>query len=378
MARLPGYEKTTSLVSRALKLRPEALEAGFRPATTEDLAQVLALRSSVFGAALRWDDQKYLGWRYHFGSAGRGRGECWVVRTGDEVLGLVGTEKISLLHRGHAVPGLSVMDIAVRPELDGVGLGVWMAMRLCAQNECVLAIGSNAHSRAIVSRVFSRVPDRHSYAHLIEFKPMFRRRLKNPWMALAGAALAHGAMSAWRGAAFATRSRAITVRALQRFDADVGPLIAASQSAHEISVARDAEFLNWRLFGNPRTMYSVWGARQEDRLVGYIAVQTPKANDGAKSLVIEDMLVRADGRRVAVLQALLSKVFGLALDQGCERISVIACHEATERVLRWYGFFPHRADAETLSVSCRDAQLNAAVSAGVPWHLTGANTDRDE
>ena len=36
------------------------------------------------------------------------------------------------------------------------------------------------------------------------------------------------------------------------------------------------------------------------------------------------------------------------------------------------------ADAETLCVRCRDAHLSEAIAAGVPWHLTGANTDRDD
>ncbi|MDH5538054.1 MAG: hypothetical protein OEY03_01505, partial [Rhizobacter sp.] len=321
MARTPSFEKTTALVSRALKLSPEALRAGFRPANLDDLAQILALRAGVLGGDLRWNDQDYLSWRYHFGSLQRGRGECWVVKIGAQLLAMVGTEEILVRHQGNAVPGLSVMDIAVRPELEGIGLGVWMAMQLCHQSECVVAIGSNANSRAIVSRVLSRVPDRRSYAHLIEFDSMFKRRSKHPWLAAAAAAMAHGAMSIWRCAAFATRSRAILVRQLQRFEADsVEPLIAASQTTLEISLGRSAAFLNWRLFDNPRTRYSVWGAWLDARLVGYVAVRPRAADDGTKSLVIEDLLVRADDRRGAALLVLLCEALGLACAQGCERV----------------------------------------------------------
>ncbi len=378
MARLPSYQKTTALVSRALALAPEALVAGFVPATQRELAQIIELRKQVIGAGLSWDDSRYLGWRYHLGSTDRGRGECWVVKRGGEVLAMLGSERISAVYEGRTVDGLSVMDIAVRPDLEGVGLGVWMAMQLCERSDCVLVIGSNTHSRAIVTRVFARLPDRRAYAHLIEFEPTFQRRFKLRWLALAGAGLARWSMKLWRGGVSLTRDRAVRIEALLHFDASVDRLVRQSQAAHEICVDRSARFLNWRLFDNPRSAYSVWAARDGAELAGYIAVRIKVGEGGKNTLVIEDVLVRAAGNGAAVLRALLCRTFDQALAQGCERISVIACHPDNERVLRRLGFVRHRADAETLSVRCRDPQLNEAITAGAPWHLTGANTDRDE
>jgi ribosomal protein S18 acetylase RimI-like enzyme len=378
MARVPTYQKTTALVARALAFTPEALAAGFVPATRGDLAQVLELRKQVIADDLTWDDARYLTWRYHFGSADRGRGEFLVVKRGDDVLAVVGSERLSVIHQGRAVAGLSLMDIAVRPELEGVGLGVWMAMHLCERTDCVLAIGSNSHSRAIVTRVFARLPDRRAYVHLIEFEPTFQRRFKLRWLALAGAGLARWSMKLWRGGVSLTRDRAVRIEALLHFDASVDRLVRQSQAAHEICVDRSARFLNWRLFDNPRSAYSVWAARDGAELAGYIAVRIKVGEGGKNTLVIEDVLVRAAGNGAAVLRALLCRTFDQALAQGCERITVIACHLDNERVLRRLGFVRHRADAETLSVRCRDPQLNEAITAGAPWHLTGANTDRDE
>lgn len=378
MARVPSYQKTTALVSRALALAPEALVAGFVPATQVDLPQIVALRKQVIGPALVWDDLRYLTWRYHCGSAEQGRGECWVLKRGADVLAMVGSEVISVLHQGRAVSGLSAMDIAVRPDLEGVGLGVWMAMRLCEQFDCVLVVGSNANSRALVLRVFERLPDRRSYAHLIEFKATFQRRFKPAWLAGCGAALARWGMAGWRGAVAFTQDRSVQIEPLMRFDESVNRLVTQSQSAHEVSLDRSAQFLNWRLFDNPRSAYSVWAARDVEGLAGYIAVHIKLAEDGSKVLVIEDFLVRGGGQGAAVLRSLLCRAFAHALAESCERVSVIACHIDNERVLRRLGFFAHRADAETLSVRCRDAHLSEAIAAGVPWHLTGANTDRDD
>lgn len=378
MARVPSYEKTTKLVARALTLTPEALEAGFVPAIQQDLAQIVVLRQQVIGTGLVWDDPHYLAWRYHLGSTDSGRGECWVLKRDGDVLAMVGSERISVLHQGHAVDGQSVMDIAVRPDLEGVGLGVWMAMRLCETFDCVLAIGSNNNSRALVSRVFLRLPDRRSYAHLIDFGPMFARRWNSPGWARVGAAVAGWGARLWRAGMASTRKRSLRIEPLLRFDSSVTRLVAQSQADNGISISRDEHFLNWRLFDSPRSTYAVWAARDGDELAGYIAVRIKLAEDRTRVLVIEDLLVPAGSPGRAALKVLICKAFDLAMAQACERITVIACHLENERVLRSLGFVSHRADAETLSVRCRDGKLNDAITAGTPWHLTGANTDRDD
>jgi hypothetical protein len=378
MARVPSYPKTSALVSRALNLTPEALAAGFVAATQPDLAQLVDLRRQVIGVALNWDDARYLAWRYHLGSMAHGRGECWVLKRGDEVLAMLGSERITVLHDGHAVDGLSVMDIAVRPELEGIGLGVWMAMHLCEGTACVLAVGSNANSRALVSRVFTRLPDRRPYAHLIDFTPTFLRRWKAGVLPSVAAVFAGWGMALWRAIAMLTRARSLRIEPLRRFDASVNSLVARSQSRDEISVDRNEHFLNWRLFDNPRSDYSVWAAHDGAAMAGYVAVRARRSDDGKRVLVIEDFLVQAGGNGATVLKALLCRAFDEARALGCERITVIANHRANERVLRQLGFFPFRADAETLSVRARDAGLTAAIEAGMPWHLTGANTDRDD
>jgi hypothetical protein len=223
-----------------------------------------------------------------------------------------------------------------------------------------------------------RLPDRRSYAHLFDFGPTFLRRWKAGALAGLAAGLAGRGMALWRFGASLSRDRSLRIEPLLRFDASVNTLVAASQASDEISVVRNEHFLNWRLFENPRSAYTVWAAHESDALVGYVAVRTKESDDRVKVLVIEDFLVQASGNGAAVLKALLCRVFEGARAQGCERITVIACHLANERVLRRLGFFPYRADAETLSIRARDAALNAAIEAGAPWHLTGANTDRDD
>jgi hypothetical protein len=380
MARVPSYAKTTALVSRALKLTPETLEASFVPATRDDLPQVVEMRRQVIGPGLAWDDPPYLGWRYHFGSEDRGRGECWVVKCDGIILAMVGSERIAVQYQGHTVDGLTVMDIAVRPDLEGVGLGVWMTMRLGEQFDCLLAIGSNANSRRIVSNVFVRLPDRRVLSHILEFEAILVRKVghRARWLTKLIAGAAHQGMKFWRWGVKLTRDRAVRIEPLLRFDDSINALIARSQVRDEVAVGRTEQFLNWRLFDNPRSTYSVWAAFAGATMVGYIALRTSQREDGDKSLVIADLLAPAGDEGRAALKVLLCHAFDQAEARGCDRIAVVASHLDTERVLARLGFLTHRSDIKTLSVLCRDALLNEAIAMGSPWHITAANTDQDE
>ena len=379
MAQPPSYEKTSRLIARALGLTPESLESGFRPATQAELHQVVAMRRGLIGDRLSWDDEAYLAWRYHFGDPRRGRGDCWVLVRGGQVLGMVGSERLTLLHQGRAVDGLSVMDIAVLPEAEGFGLGVWMAMRICRQAACVLAIGSNPKSRGIVSQVFSRLPDRRRLAYFISVRTLAGRRLARAprWVAATAAAGADLGLRAWRALALPAADASLAVRPLTRFGAEADALLRQAHDDGEVAVQRSAEALNWRLFDIPRSRYTVWGAHDADgALCGYLAAQVQVSPGTGRLMAIEDC-VAAPAQRDRVLRCLLAHLVREAVREACERVSMIACHAPTEQALRRLGFLLHPIDHETLSMAGSDPGLAAAVAAGAPWQLAGIHTDRD-
>ena len=153
---LPSFEKTTKLVARALGMKPDELRAGFRPATRAELPQILSIRRKILGDHLRWDDERYLTWRYDFDGASRdeARGTCFVVLRNERVLGLVGAEHMRLTYDDDRLRSLLIMDIAVDPSIDGSGLGIWMDLALFDVHPIVLAIGANPNSIGLVQKLF--------------------------------------------------------------------------------------------------------------------------------------------------------------------------------------------------------------------------------
>jgi hypothetical protein len=251
-----------------------------------------------------------------------------------------------------------------------------MAMALTRSVPCTVAIGSNENSRAIVTRVLSRLPDRRAYSYYTVLERRLKLRLGSRWAAATVDLLAQTAMRSWRAFSLPAGANQITVRRLDRFDSSIESLIRRAHDRAEISIDRSQAFLNWRLFDNPRASYIVCAAYRADLLVGYVAVRIVPI-DGGQDLVMEDWLVDPKNEGQIAFRVLLGAVIDIAQKEQCENVVAIACHAPSERILRRVGFRSRHNPWETLSAHTSDPRLSEAIAAQVPWHVSGANTDRD-
>jgi hypothetical protein len=80
----PDHRLTTRLLARSLGIAPEQLAANLRPVVAAELPKVIAFRRAHLGARIRWDDERYLPWRYDLGESGRGFGELWALWRGEQ------------------------------------------------------------------------------------------------------------------------------------------------------------------------------------------------------------------------------------------------------------------------------------------------------
>ena len=368
-----SFERITQLVARALGVSAEELQAAFVPAQSAHLAGVMALRRRVLDTPVVWDDAQYLTWRYHFGATTQGRGDCWVLVHHENVIAMVGTERIELLHGTRIIPTLSTMDIAVDLQFADCGLGAWINLQLATQQPCCITVGSNEQSLGMIRSLFASLPNRRNYIHFLDYHRLFLKRLRPKLLANAVAAAAGAATSLWR---WLLPGAAIEIRAITRFDRDVDALVARARPLEEVWISRSAEFLNWRLFENPRVQYAVWGAYARGRLVGHIATQLQSTHAPQDALGVVDWLVDpATGRAVAY--ALLRHVLRQAAEVGVHQVAITANDVRFERQLRWAGFLRQRSVYESVAIfGCDTATVDGLMQ--MPrWFISEINTDRD-
>ena len=375
-AALP-IEKTARLVARALGCTPEALAAGLRPARADELAAVMDLRREVIGAALKWDDEAYLRWRYQFGASGQGLAVCWVCSLGDRLLAMIGVEPIRLQAGDHACDAQVTMDIMVRPELDGVGLGVWVNQAICERLGCVLAVGSNPNSRGVIARTFEALPDRRSHTHPLNFGHFMAKRLSQGWLAAMASWAATTGMVLCRVATLWLASPMVQVEQVARLGPEVDALLARSQHVERVEVMRSAEGLARRLLRNPRSPAQVWLARRGGDVVGLMAVRRTEPEPGRHALQIMDVVLDR-WHEEAALRALLARVAASGFREGAEYLSVTLYDPALEARFSRLLFRHQPHPFETMAWVCPDGPFKDAVLARQAWSLMDIHTDRDQ
>jgi len=372
-----SVDRMTKLVARAVGLSPQQLLDSFIPGAAEHLAGVLELRNTLFGASIHWDDKAYMTWRYRFGSTCAGRGDCWVLVLKGRLAGMVGTEEVELERGAERIPAWSTMDIAIDPQFEGSGLGSWMNMRLCQAAGCALTIGSNEKSLNMITRTFRRLPNRRSFVMPIRFQRILSKRLGGPALANLIAPFVEGLARLWRWVAFLGATGALELKPLQSFDGDTTDLLQRSVDLSEWTLSRNIEFLNWRLFANPRVRYAVTGAFEGGVLMGYMATMQRGDRDHPSSTVLIDWSIDQTRFR-PVFRALCADAVRAAVNQGVGAIEVTAYHPRSEALLHRMGFLPRYKAYDTIAVySIDDSRLQRLLGSG-PWFVTAANTDFDD
>ncbi len=370
----PAFERTTALVARALGLTPSDLEQGLRPAKVGDLADIVAFRKANFDELIRGDDAAYLRWRYRLRRADAGMGELWLLYRRGELIGVVGTEDIECWYDGAIRRGVRTMDILVARAVQSSGLGVWLNQAIFRTSPFAMAVGANRQSAGTVNRLFRAMPPLVEWRLLIDTRAFVRKRIPLALLAAPVALVTSLALRLWRALAGGLSDRKLVMQPIARFDDEASALYASGESGR-IGLKRDAAFLNYRLFENPRGAYLAAGAFRNGRLEGIIAWRAI-SQDGEPPWVHIIEVQASGNERNSVLRKLLLHVGRQADAAGCNRASLVMLDALPNSVLWSCGFIAARHNRKVFGLHAEDPALLSSLSSA-KWALTDLSDDND-
>lgn len=372
MRRTPDLSKTTPLVARALGTTPAQLLDSFRPARASDLPRVVALRQSELGAQRGCDDATYLTWRYRFGNAAAGRGECWLLERGEEILAIIGTEDVDLNGARGPCRAVFLMDILVRNDVRGIAIGPWINLLMLAKYECVGVYGSNHNSRSMVSSQFAEQRTLHTYSFYLRCNQVLRRRLDLPLVTTLLASVGNLVLRAWR-AIHLHRDPAVRVSSVRDIE-ELEPAASWRHDAGDVGRERYGAFLDWRVMRNPRGGFGITAAWRGERLAAYLVVRQATAPDEGQEVRFVDWFSDPDDDGSA-LRTLIIAAIETAAASGHNVATVSLLHERSEAMFGELGFLL-RPDPKTFVYTCREPHPMAS---GPPfnWYITTLDGDVD-
>ena len=283
----PQLERLGPPLARTLGLSLEGLLEAFRPATAADGPAIFALRRAVIGNALWWDDEQFVRWRYFDAEFGGHPRPCWVLTLGNEIVGFVGLEPVVLVVDGRPYEATRTLDIMVRRDFEGRGIGGFMNLVLLQRFPVSMVTGSNAESHRLIGRSWQHILDLCGWKLPIASSQYLDRHLgRIGSMMLAPAA-------DWALALDRRRRRSthpsLEIREIAAFDESLTSLSAQVEGPGQIGVRRSPDYLNWRYFRNPRCAYRVVAGLLDGVLAGYVVTRfnLRRPNPGRQAEIVD-------------------------------------------------------------------------------------------
>ncbi len=326
----------------------------------------------VFGQELSESSQRRWRWQYLENPATGAEGpEIWVARDNGSPLGQYASMPVGLWWGGREVRASWGMDVFLRPEARGRGIGAQLFTAWSDHVDVALGLGLTPSSYGLFQKLrFEDVGPVPFFQRILAPRAVAVRRLGQVLGPPVGLAL--GAWLAATRPARAGRPPEVAVNRVREFGPDFDGLWERARGSYAMCVRRDAAYLAWKYLACPTKSYEIWEARRGALLVGF-AISRHQEYRGLRLGWIIDVF--ADAADHEAKDALLFAVLDGFREAGVARVQAFSMNQALAGDLRRHGFRAGRSPMQ-FCVRSRTAPGTVFQELG-RWHVMFGDSDMD-
>ena len=337
----------------------------------EDGEELFGLYRDVFGHDMTEASRRRWDWQYRDNPHAAGPPEIWVARQDGRILGQYASMPVRLWWGGREVRASWGMDVFLREEARGQGVGAMLFEAWSSSVDVALGLGLTSSSYGLFQKLRYRdigpVP---FYRKVLDPVAVLARRMPRPAAVVAGPVLRAVLRSLNPEAPPA--SAGVQVRRATGFGPDYDRLWERARATYAMCVRRDAAYLEWKYARCPHRGYATWEARRGDDLVGF-AVGRHGDYRGVRLGWIVDVFAE-DGDR-ASRSALIAAVLDDFRRAGVARVQAFALNAGLGAELLRQGFSRGPSPMQFCVRTGVDGEAALADTGG--WHVTFGDSDMD-
>jgi GNAT superfamily N-acetyltransferase len=337
-----------------------------------DADEIFRLYQGVFGAGLTEASQRRWRWQYIDNPATGPEGpEIWVAREDGQVLGQYASMPVRLWWGGREVRSSWGMDVFLRAEARGRGLGERLFTAWSDHVDVALGLGLTPSSYGLFKKLGYRdVGPVPFFQKVLDPRAVAARRLGGPLGAAAGPVLGLALKTLHpEGPAPGRDIEVVTVNA---FGAGYDTLWERVRGSYAMCVRRDAAYLEWKYARCPHRRYALREARREGELLGF-AVSRDEDYRGLRLGWIVDVF--ADPADHETKGALIAAILDSFREARVARAQAFSLNAALQEDLERRGF-ARRTSPMQFCVRARVPSEGVFEDVG-RWHVVFGDSDMD-
>jgi GNAT superfamily N-acetyltransferase len=336
-----------------------------------DEPELFRLYAEVFGQGMTEASRRRWRWQYLDNPHAAGAAAIWVAREDGQVLGQYASMPVRLWWAGREVDASWGMDVFVREEARGKGVGAALFTTWSDNVEVALGLGLTPSSYGLFQKLrYDDVGPVPFFLRPLDPRALMRRRL-GPVLGGAAGLAVRAALALWRPERKAEHPD-LEVRAVERIGEEADALWERARDGYAMCVRRDAAYLDWKYARCPHQTYELRGAWRAGALAGY-AVSRQQDYGGVRLGWIVDVFTAAGDE--AARDALLGAVLDGFRRDGVARAQAFAMHGGLQAALRRRGFL-RRPSPMQFCVRARAASGDA-LQRRADWHVVFGDSDMD-
>lgn len=326
----------------------------------------------VFGQDLSESSRRRWRWQYLENPATGPEGpEIWVAHDNSSPLGQYASMPVSLWWGGREVRASWGMDVFLRPEARGRGIGAQLFTTWSDHVDVALGLGLTPSSYGLFQKLrFEDVGPVPFFQRILDPRAVAVRRLGPVWGPLGGLGL-----RGWLAATHLARARrppGVSVGRVSSFGSDFDALWERARGSYVMCVRRDAAYLTWKYLACPARSYEIREARRDRQLVGF-AVSRHEDYRGLRLGWILDVFADASDQQAK--DALLFAILDDFRAAGVARAQAFSMNRALAGDLRRHGF---RAGRSPMQFCVRSRTASGTVFQDLGrWHVVFGDSDMD-
>ncbi len=343
---------------------------------SEDDEALDRMYSDVFGQDALERSRERRRWQYQKNPHRQPEGpEIWVAKENGEILGQYASMPVRLKVKDRMLRASWGMDVMVRPNLQGKGVGTKLFNYWDQHVEASLGLGLSLASYTLFQKIgWHDVGPVPCYTMYLDLRTLLSRRLG----ALPARLVAPlGRAGLWLAFPHARRSPdpGIRIAPLEGpFDESFDPLWERASAGYDFIAERKAEYLEWKYREIPYVTYEIFKAVRGEELVGYVVLRVAEKNNVRLGLVV-DLLAHPEDN--AAVDALLDWAAEWGRANRTARLQMFTFNRQLANLLHRKGYFRIKSPMQFCVRIHSDHVDDRFYLDTSRWHVTFGDSDMD-